>query len=360
MADVSPDPVPASGVRVRHLVALAVWALILFLGLHFFTATKVLILGGLAAGSFAAAVYPLVRKMPGPYPLRGALAGILPILTLLATIGAIYWLLADSITSQVRQLPQLQERVNEVLATISTRLGLTDPIALQDLVDQVRAFLLGSRGGEFVATTASVLSWFFIALAFIFFGCLFFLIQPPQRLEQPLLRMVPPSRRQAFANATRDLAHGLRWWLIGVLISMTIVAVASGVGYSLVGLELAIPVGVLAGLGETVPTFGPFAAFLVALLFSATQGTDVMIGVVIVYLIVQVLESYLILPLVMRQAIDMPPILTLFTVVLWGAIFGAPGLLLALPLDLLVWSFVDHYLIRPRKPVDEDLLSDDG
>ena len=100
------------------------------------------------------------------------------------------------------------------------------------------------------------------------------------------------------------------------------------------------------GLAELVPTLGPIAAFALALLVAFAQGTSEVIGVTVVYAVIQLLESYVLLPLVMRGAVRIPPVVTLFTVVLWGTIFGFAGFILAVPIDLTIWTFADHFVLR--------------
>ena len=81
-------------------------------------------------------------------------------------------------------------------------------------------------------------------------------------------------------------------------------------------------------------------------LVAATQGSDTVLKVVLVWLVVQTLESYVVTPLVMKKAVAVPPLVTLFSVVFWGKLFGVAGLLLAIPLDLVIWSFARHLLSR--------------
>jgi predicted PurR-regulated permease PerM len=73
------------------------------------------------------------------------------------------------------------------------------------------------------------------------------------------------------------------------------------------------------------------------------------VGVLAVYGGIQILEAYVILPLIMRGAVNIHPAVTLFTVVLWGKIFGVPGLMLAIPINLTIWTLLDHFSIRPRE-----------
>jgi predicted PurR-regulated permease PerM len=144
------------------------------------------------------------------------------------------------------------------------------------------------------------------------------------------------------------LGPRLRRWVLGTMISMTIVFTASFLGYRAVGLELALPVAMIAGLAEIVPTVGPAAAAVVAVLFAATQTGGVVVGVLLVYAIVQSIEAYLILPMIMRGAVKIHPAVTLFSVVLWGKLFGVPGLMLAIPINLTIAAAVEFLYVRPR------------
>src|SRR5690606_39857887 len=104
----------------------------------------------------------------------------------------------------------------------------------------------------------------------------------------------------------------------------------------------------LAGLCEIVPTVGPACAMVVAVLFAATQSAGTVLGVLCVYAAIQAIEAYVILPMIMRGAVKVHPAVTLFSVVLWGKIFGVPGLMLAIPINLTIACLVEYLYIRPR------------
>ncbi|NLX03627.1 MAG: AI-2E family transporter [Phycisphaerae bacterium] len=127
---------------------------------------------------------------------------------------------------------------------------------------------------------------------------------------------------------------------------MAIVAAVSWIGFLLIGLPLALSLALLAGFSEIVPTIGPAVAFLIAFLFALSQGTYYAVGVAVIYAVNQLIESYVLPPIVMKKAVKVPPIVTLFTVVLWSKVFGILGLLLALPIDLTIWSFFKHLLVK--------------
>lgn len=334
-------------VHVRSLLPIFVWAVAILLVLRFFDAFKLIVLGFLAAASLASTLRPLVRKTPGPRSVKATLIGIAPPIILIGFIILAGWQLAQPIKRQVGQWPVIEQRINHVLGAWSQRFGAEKPVQLQDVAAQMGEMITGSGGVKVITTTTHAFSGLLLALAFVFIGSIYLLVDPPDRLLTPILQLLPRPRRPQVHAAVKDLGPELRWWFIGTLIGVVTIGVASWIGYSLVGLELALPLALIAGLGEAIPTVGPLVTYIIALLFAATQGTGTVIGVTVVYLVVQTLESYVLIPMVMKKAVDMPPVVTLFTLVLWGVIFGLPGLLLAIPINLVIWSFTRHLLMQP-------------
>ena len=74
-----------------------------------------------------------------------------------------------------------------------------------------------------------------------------------------------------------------------------------------------------------------------------------MVGVLITWAIIQVLEPYVLVPIVMRKAVRIPPVVTVFTVVLWARILGPMGLLLAIPINITLWSFISNFVLKSRE-----------
>lgn len=339
---------PESLVSVRHLVTLLVWAMAIALFFYFFKSFRLLFLGVLAAGCLAAALHPLMRYVPGGRALSAIIVGVAPVVMTVALVIGLSWLLAGPIKREAQRWPEVEQRLNGTLAAWSERSGIREPVTVDTLLKESGKFLGESSGAEVVKTTTGAFSGIAVSLVFVFFGSIFLLAEPPGRLLRPLVAPLPAARRNQVRAAFDDLVPRLRWWVIGTLVSMAVIGVAAWIGFALAGLDFALPMALLAGLAEIVPTIGPAAAFLVALLFAATQGTGTVVGVAVVYLVIQTIESYVIVPLVMKKAVKMPPVVTLFTVVLWGKVFGAGGLFLAIPINLVIWSFYDHLVLRPR------------
>lgn len=350
---------PPLRVWVHALIALFVWGVAIAAFLAYPTAVELIVLGFIATCAVASALHPVARRIPLPRGVSAVLTGLGFILVVAGVLALLSWLLVDPIQVQVRQWDQTRDSLNGLLAQVSARIGLgqDERLTVETILERIRGFFTGGRGGQIVTRAADLVTHVGIVLAFLFIGSIYMLAESHRSILRPVLAIVPPGRRAAVRGIVHDLEPRLRWWLVGTLISMSIIGVASWIGYTIIGLPFAIPLALLAGLAETVPTVGPLTAFVIALLVAATQGTTEVIGVAVLYAVIQTLESYVILPLVMRRAVSLPPIVTLFTIVLWGTIFGLPGLLLAVPIDLTIWTVVDHMVIRARAPA---LLTTDG
>jgi predicted PurR-regulated permease PerM len=129
-----------------------------------------------------------------------------------------------------------------------------------------------------------------------------------------------------------DLGHILRRWLLGRLLSMAVVGVMTWIGLALLGIRLALSLAVLAATLAFVPYIGPVLALLPAALLGLLQGPAMAGYVVALYLGVQLVESYLITPLIQRSTVALPPGLILATQVLMGALTGGLGVVLATPM----------------------------
>lgn len=332
---------------VARITKLFVWAVALVLLLRFFNSVAFIALMLLLAGAIASLLSPLARKLPGPRWVRGGLAGGGFLLLLIGAVVGFGFLLRNLVTQQLEQWPQIRDSLNARLAAWSPPLGLEKPMTVEQLRDQAAGWLTSGQGDIWSQVMGS-LGAVLVGLLLLAFGSIYFLTEPRDSLTSGVERLLR-GRESAVRGVAHELPKKLRWWLIGTLMSVTITATASVIGYSLVGLEFAVALGLFAGFAEFIPTIGPAVALVVSLLIASAQGTTQIAGVVAVYAVVQTLESYVILPLVMKRAVDLPPLVTLFSIVLWGRLLGGLGLVLAIPIDLVIWTVIDHFWLKPRE-----------
>lgn len=343
---------------MRQVTGLIVGLMFLALFFFFFNAISTVLLGVLAAAIVACTLHPLMRIFPGP---RGVAAGVLG-LSLIATVGALFlalsWPLAKPIQRAFDNWAQTETAVDEFLKIKSVKFGISPALSVSDLFKTVGNFLAGSGGQQLFSRSADVTLSILLWLVFIFIGSIFLLTEPPETLIGPASLLAPPRHRTEIHRMFMDLGPRLRRWVIATMMSMSIVFTASLIGYSVIGLKLAAPLALLAALCEIVPTVGPAVAAVVAGLFAAatTTGGGAVAGVAIVYGIIQSVEAYIILPMIMRGAVKIHPAVTLFSVVFWGKVFGVPGLMLAIPINLTLWGLARHFVIRPELQSDGSIL----
>lgn len=165
------------------------------------------------------------------------------------------------------------------------------------------------------------------------------------------LRLVPLSYRGRAGRIADELARALGRWMGGQALDMALVAAATGLGLWLLGVPLALVLGLIAGLTNIVPVVGPFLSGIPAVLFALTQGFDLAIWVALLFVVVQQIEGNLLMPLIQRYAADLPPALTVLAILAFGGLFGFAGIVLATPLLLVTIILVKRIYV-------EDVLGD--
>jgi predicted PurR-regulated permease PerM len=127
---------------------------------------------------------------------------------------------------------------------------------------------------------------------------------------------------------------------------MLTIGVASAIGLALLGVPLALALGLIAGLLEFVPFFGPIASGTVAVLVAFAQGPTQALYVALLFLVLQQVEGNVLVPLVQRWAVDLPPVLSLASVMVFGTLFGPLGVVLGTPLAVVMMVLVQRLNIE--------------
>jgi predicted PurR-regulated permease PerM len=298
----------------------------------------------------ASTLRPLMKYIPGPRGIDVAVLA-LGMLAIVALVGlALSWPLRGPFDRAMAKWPETRVQVDAALKTWSEKIGISPPLAVDVLMGGVRDFLTG-QGTQVLSRGAEVLLGIALSLVFTLVGSIFLLSDPPERLIGPALRLLAPQERRKMQAVFEDLPPRYRAWVVGTIIGMSVVFAASLIGYLTIGVKVALPLALMAGFAEIVPTVGPAVACLIAaVVVGATQGGTAVVGVLVVWGIIQAIEAYIVLPLIMRGAVNVHPAVTLFSVVLWGKLFGVPGLMLAIPINLTIWTMLDHFRMRANNP----------
>ena len=337
----------SESVRIHPLVRVFLWAALVALTLYFWSTITFVFMILLAAGCIAAMLGPLNSRAPGPRWLSGTTVSIAFFLIFIGVRALAGYLMYQPLVDQIHQWPRTRATINEHLHNWTEELGFMEPLTIDDIRRQVVGALTGDGGAEMGSILTSLGALAVGSAAFVF-GSIYLIAEQPQPITSQLRRLMPYSDG-VIDRGLGKLSPRLRWWLIGTLVSMTVSGIFQGLGSWIVGLKFALAMGVLAGVAQVVPTFGPLSMFILALLIAATQGVAQIIGVAVVYVLVQLLESYILLPLIMQKAVNIPPLITLISIVLWGRLLGPLGLILALPINLFIWTCIEVFYIERKE-----------
>lgn len=244
----------------------------------------------------------------------------------------------------------IDERLGASLGALAKQLGVT---SFEEL-------LTGSKAGSGIATMLPrFLSWgaslgqAVLGSGLVIVGGVYLALDP-ESYRGGLLKLVPKDYQSHAVATLDDIAEALHRWLGGVLTTMVLVGVMTGVGLWLAGVQSPLALGLLAGLANAVPYIGSLAAAIVTIAIAAGQGWEPMIAAVVVMTIVQQVESNVITPLVVGGAVSIAPATGLFAIVAMSMLFGPMGVLLGFPLAIVIDIVVRRLYIRDvlDKPVE--------
>jgi predicted PurR-regulated permease PerM len=153
-----------------------------------------------------------------------------------------------------------------------------------------------------------------------------------------------PARHRAPATVIVDrIGDTLERWLIAQMITMFVVFLVTWIGLALIGVQSAFILGVQAGLLTFIPTVGALLGGLIVVLASLASGWVAAVSAFGLFLGIHVMESYILTPMLQRQALEIPPATLFAFQILLGVVFGVWGLALALPLVAVVKVIIEHF-----------------
>jgi predicted PurR-regulated permease PerM len=174
-----------------------------------------------------------------------------------------------------------------------------------------------------------------------------YLALQPGVYREWLIALFPPIHRDLVRDVLRDLADGLRAYIVGQLLAMTVLAIMTAIGLYLLDVPYWLTFGVFTGLVAVVPFFGTLVSTILPALFVLAEpgGGTRAVWVVILGVVIHLIEGNLVAPLVMSKKIDMPPVLTITSVLVVGKILGPLGFVVALPILVTVMVIVRRILL---------------
>lgn len=257
-----------------------------------------------------------------------ALAAV--VLLLIAAIGLGGWAMAPQIAEQsnklAKEIPAAVERLQNEVKQHPLIKRVADELPPPEQIVRQLGSMVPNAGLFFGGVLGAIGNVIIILFVGIYFAA------TPQLYTNGLVRMIPQSKRGRAREVLQELGHTLASWLLGKSASMLIVGIATSVGLSLLGVPLALILGIIAGLLDFIPYLGPVMAGVPAVLLALSISPDLALYTVLLFVGVQLVEGYLLQPLIEARAVDLPPALVIVMQLIFGTLFGFAGVALATPL----------------------------
>lgn len=301
--------------------------------------------------------------------------GITIVLGLTLLVGALLVLLVvpgviHEIRVFARELPARAEAIRQVAEPWLAERGVAVPHSFDELRQLVG--LGAEQGGaapsndarEIASQAGSVLaavgSWLWggtssalavVSMLLIVPVFAFYLLLDFDRITAGIRDLVPWKYRTFVVEVAREVDQVLGQFVRGQILVMLILAVLYAVAYSIVGVRLAIPIGIVAGLLSFIPYVGGASALVLALLMCALswQGWGQVAGVVVAYAIIQALEGFVITPRIVGDKVGLSAVWVLVALLIGGELFGFLGVLLAVPVAAVAKIFVVRAVVWYRE-----------
>jgi predicted PurR-regulated permease PerM len=243
-------------------------------------------------------------------------------------------LLLEQLSDLQARLPTIWTNVSDLINQFGARLQENAGVSfdtnsvLQSSMTKVKEW-----GASTILSSASTLMQIGMAL-FLIPLITFFLLRDYQGVRNKIMSWLPNNGFELGWLIYYKVTIQLQRYLRGVMLQSTIIALVASIGFYLIGVEMAILFGFLTGIFNLIPYVGPLLALIPPLLISlGAENFDivVVVGIPCVILLVQLIDNLIVIPSVIASTVNLHPLIVLLGIVIFGAVFGFIGMLIAIP-----------------------------
>jgi predicted PurR-regulated permease PerM len=179
-----------------------------------------------------------------------------------------------------------------------------------------------------------------------------YLVLSPEKYVGNMVMLCPPAYRQRLREVLCMQGHSLRLWLLSRLVSMVFVGLSIAIGLVLLGVPMAGALGLIAGLFTFIPYLGPIIGAIPTVMIAFLESPELAVYAVVLYFVVETLESNLVMPLAAKGMVRLPPAYTVIVQLAGAAVAGVAGVILSAPLAVVAVVAVQMLYV-------EDVLKDE-
>ena len=289
-------------------------------------------------------------KVPRPLGIVIVLGGTL--IALVAFLALVLPSIVAEVAGVIQELPRQLAALRSRLEPWLEQQGIPIPHSTQEWVERLGAYasevassILAPAGNilsSIMGGTLSVIGSVFAALVVLVFGV--YLLSAFDRITAEVRELIPWRWRETVTSYAEEIDQILSQFVRGQLTVMAILAVLYSGAYAVLGVRLAVPIGITAGMLNFIPYVGGAFALAAGVLMSLLGGwhPGQLAGVVLAYTVVQTLEGFVITPRIVGKTVGLSEIWVLVALFVGGEVFGFLGVLLALPTAAVAKIFVSR------------------
>ena len=324
--------------------------LAIVIALYILWRIKQVLLLAFAAVVFATAINQLVKLLEQRFRLKRKTAIAIAVTGVLVFVAGFIALVIPPFIDQFQQLVTLVpvglEQLsswNEGLRNLLPGSLLEDFRGLESLTQNVQSYL-NEFIGNFFDLFSSTLGIFLNSLLVVVVTIM--LLSNPTPYKQMFLLMFPAFYRQRVQTILKKCEKNLGGWAIGILFNMAVIAIMSGIGLLCLGVRLPLANSLLAGMLTFIPNLGPVLSVIPPAAMALLDAPWKALAVVILYIVIQQIESNILTPVVMNKQVSLLPAITLLSQVAFAVFFGVLGLFLALPITVVAQVWLKEVLVK--------------
>ena len=316
---------------------------LVFAGLHY---AKDILMPLTIAGVLATLFFPFCKWMEGKKVPKG-LAVLICVLILLIIIAGISVLLGWQISALANDFPMIKQKSRAIIDRIQEYILNNSNISAEEQFQIIK-----EEQPSYTNIVQMIVGSFTYILTNLLFTLvyLFCLLYYRSHIKQFILKITPTSDRKEMEQVIYNAALISQQYLVGLSKMIVCLWIMYSIGFSILGVKHALFFALLCGLLEIVPYVGNITGTLLTVFVSAGQGASVQMlgGIIVVYGIVQLIQGWLLEPLIVGHQVKINPFTTIIALVVGELVWGIPGIFLAIPIIAMIKIACDHF--EPLNP----------
>jgi len=304
-------------------------------------------------GMLAYALVPVARWLQNKgFRWKAAVAVVYG--TTLIVVFLLFGVIVPGVIQEVQELVENLPVYTDVF--LDQLKAIDDRFPQWDLTGAFRSFLTNwtyDIRDTIASALAGVIDVFVMTVGFVFLGIvvtpfvLYFFMADAFRLRHALVILFPSSRRRELVGILREIDQVVGGFIRGRILLSIFVGSTAAIGLAVLGIRFFLVIGVIAGLAEWVPYLGPIAGAIPGLILALQESTWHVLAVAVLFGSINLVEGVFLIPKVMEREMKLHPLTVLLSLLVGGAIYGAFGLIVAVPAAGVVKVLIDHYYRRP-------------